>query len=102
MAIVYLKDKNYEELIKEGKVLVDFYADWCGPCKMLTPVLEKFSNQRSDIKILEVDVDERSDLAQKFGILSIPTLFLYKDGELKSQKLGFQTMDMIDEWVNSI
>ena len=72
MEIIHLKNEDFNELIKE-KVLVDFYANWCGPCKMIAPELERVE---SDIKVIKVDVDEYEDLAKKYGIMSIPTLIL--------------------------
>lgn len=100
MNIVHLKEQNYNDLIKEGIVLVDFYAEWCGPCKMLAPALEALSNERTDIKIIKVDVDEQEALARYFGIMSVPTMHLYKDGSLVEERRGYHTLDMLKEWVN--
>jgi thioredoxin 1 len=102
MSIVHIEKQNYDELVKSGLVLVDFYAEWCGPCKMLAPALEALSNQREEIKIVKVDVDEQIDLARHFEIMSVPTMFLYKDGVIVSKKSGYHTLDMLNEWVNSI
>jgi thioredoxin 1 len=100
MSVIHIEKQNYDELIKEGIVLVDFYAEWCGPCKMLAPALEALSNQRGGIKVVKVDVDEQSDLARHFGIMSVPTLFLYKNGVVVAQRSGFQTLDMLNDWIN--
>jgi thioredoxin 1 len=102
MSIIHIEKQNYDELVKSGLVLVDFYAEWCGPCKMLAPALEALSNQREEIKIVKVDVDEQIDLARHFEIMSVPTMFLYKDGVIVSKKSGYHTLDMLNEWVNSI
>jgi thioredoxin 1 len=101
MNILHMKEQNYEELVKEGIVLVDFYADWCGPCKMLGPMLEALANERNDVRIVKVNVDELSDLASQFGIISVPTLYLYKDGIRLSERRGFHTLDMLKDWINS-
>ena len=80
--IKYLKDENFEEEIQKEKVLVDFYADWCGPCKMMGEVLETMDG----IDVLKINTDEHEDLAMKFGVMSIPTLILFKNGkEVKKQ-----------------
>ena len=71
---------EFEELIKEGISFVDFFADWCGPCKMLGPVLEEVSAEYPDIEFAKVNVDENMDLAEKYGIMSIPQIFMFKDG----------------------
>ncbi len=80
---------NFEELTKDGLVLVDFYADWCGPCKMIAPVLEEIDNEEQDLNIVKVNVDEQGALAQQYGVMSIPTLVLFKDGQKVDQLVGF-------------
>lgn len=80
---------NFEELTKDGLVLVDFYADWCGPCKMIAPVLEEIDNEDQDVNIVKVNVDEQGVLAQRYGVMSIPTLVLFKDGQKVDQLVGF-------------
>lgn len=100
MSVIHIEKQNYDELVKGGLVLVDFYAEWCGPCKMLAPSLEALSNERADIKIVKVNVDEQEALAGRFGIMSVPTLFLYKEGNLVAERKGFQTLDMLTEWID--
>ena len=90
MAKMY-NGENFDEIIK-NRVLVDFYADWCGPCKMLSPVLETI-----DANILKVNVDIHEDLATSFGVMSIPTICFFKDGELKEKVIGFRNKEEIDE-----
>ena len=89
-----------KEFIKEGKVLVDFFATWCGPCKMIAPVLEELANDPSfPAKIVKVDVDEAEDAARQFGIQAIPTIMLFEDGVNKKSQLGFMRKDQIIEFV---
>ncbi len=73
----------------DGTVLLDFYADWCGPCKMLSPIIEEVSDEYPAVKFFKVNVDENPDLAVKFGIVSIPTLIVFKNGKIASQKMGY-------------
>jgi thioredoxin 1 len=85
-----IKSAEFEDTIKSGVTLVDFFADWCGPCKMLAPVLEDVSLQYPDIEFVKVNVDENMDLAERFGIMSIPTVYLFKDGEVIGKTGGYQ------------
>ncbi len=90
--IKYLENERFEEEIKEGKILVDFYADWCGPCKMLGMVLEELAREK-DIKILKVNVDRHEELSSRFRIMSIPYIVLFKDGKEIKHNLGFLTKE---------
>ncbi len=85
--------EQFNELIKD-KVLVDFYAEWCGPCKMLAPNLEKL-----DYNILKVDVDKFQDLAISYGVMSVPTLILFKDGKEVNKSIGYLDIDELKEMV---
>lgn len=87
--------QEFDLEIKEGVVLVDFFATWCGPCKMLSPVLEQVSNENPDLKVLKIDVDEVGQLAAAFGIQSIPTLILFKDGNQVDMRLGYQNKNQL-------
>lgn len=93
-----LENENYDELVRKGTVLVDFYATWCGPCKMLMPILEEIDKEL-DIEILEVDVDKYDDLARSFGIMSIPTLMLYKEGEIVKKNVGMMDKTSLIKWI---
>ncbi len=84
--IKYLKEEKLEELVRSGTHLVDFYAEWCGPCKMLGSVLEKME----DVSIIKINVDEHPELATQFGIMSIPVVMVFKDGKEVSKQMGFQ------------
>jgi len=92
------RDEFYE-LIKEGTVLVDFFATWCGPCKMLSPVLEQLS-QEVDTLILKVDVDEVGVVAAQFGIQAVPTLMLFKDGKRVDVRMGYQNKNQLLAFIN--
>lgn len=94
--IKHLKNSNdFNEEVKNGKVLVDFYADWCGPCQMLAPILEEVDF----IDVLKINVDEHQELAAKFGVMSIPTLVLMENGEEVKRDLGFKNLDQIKKMV---
>ena len=95
----HIKEEEFNNVINKELVLVDFYADWCGPCKMLGPVLEELSNQRS-VSVYKINVDETENLARSLGIMSIPTLLLYSNGKLLSRKTGFMSMDQIQNWID--
>lgn len=101
MAIVHVTDQNFTNETAEGLVLADFWAPWCGPCKMIAPVLEEIDGEHSDkVKIVKLDVDENQETAGKFGVMSIPTLLLFKDGEVVDQVVGFQPKEALVELVN--
>ncbi len=95
MEIIHLEKENFNELIKE-KILVDFYADWCGPCRMLAPVLEKVE---SDIKVVKVNIDEFEDIAREYGVMSIPTLILFKDGKEVKKNIGFIDKSKLEDFL---
>lgn len=88
---VLTNSEDFEKIISKGITLIDFYADWCGPCKMLMPILEDIDF----VNVVKVNVDNFPDIATKLGIMSIPTLCFYKDGELKERLIGFKTLDEI-------
>ena len=97
--IKHLNNSNeFENEVKEGLVIVDFYADWCGPCQMLAPVLEDLEKETS-IKIVKINVDEIPDLARQFRIMSIPTLMLFKDGKFTKKELGYMPIERLREFI---
>ena len=99
MAVLHVSKDDFEqEVLKADKpVLVDFWATWCGPCQMLLPVIEELSNEVTDAKICKINVDEESSLAEKYGVMSIPTLVVVKDGRTVSTSVGVQPKDKILE-----
>ena len=96
----YINSNNFDEEISRGKVLVDFYADWCGPCKMMSPVLEEFS-KTTDIQIKKINIDNSEDIAQKYGIMSIPTLILFNDGKEVKKNIGFLNLEDLKKFINN-
>lgn len=92
--------EEFNEFINNDCVIVDFYATWCGPCKMQAPVLEELANSRSEVKIAKVDVDKLQSLAQQYAVMSIPTLLLFKNGNLVDKKIGFTALPLLTEWIN--
>lgn len=95
--IKYLENEKLEDVINKGIWLVDFYADWCGPCKMLGTILENL-----DASILKINVDTHEELSTRFGVMSIPTICFFKDGELKEKVIGFRNKDELEQILKSI
>ena len=97
MAALKLGKSNFKEVIrdKEGIALVDFYAQWCGPCKMLSPVIDELAEEREDVVIGKIDVDLESELASIYNVQSIPTLIVFKDGKEYARSVGYKAKENI-------
>ena len=97
MAILHITKENFEsEVLQSAKpVLVDFFAPWCGPCRMVGPVLEEIAAEREDVAIAKINVDEEPELAQRYGVVSIPTLMVVENGKVKLTSLGFRPKEEI-------
>ena len=90
-----LNEQNFDTEISNGTVLVDFYADWCGPCKMLAPILDEIAEEREDVVVGKVNVDESVVIAARYGIVSIPTLIVFENGTEKKRIVGYTPKDEI-------
>ncbi len=96
MAIMHLTKDNFDSVTSSGLVLVDFWATWCGPCRMQAPILEKLDEQLGDkVKICKLDVDDEPAIAQRFGVMSIPTLMVFRNGEMISKEVGVHTVEQL-------
>ena len=98
MSVLTITKENFEaEVLKSEKtVLLDFWASWCGPCRPLSPVVDEIAAERADIKVGKVNVDEQGELAQQFGVMSIPTLIVFKGGKVDSTSVGVRPKDAIE------
>ncbi|MBR7007754.1 MAG: thioredoxin [Ruminococcus sp.] len=101
MAVLNLTEKNYEqEVMRSDKpVLIDFFATWCGPCSMVSPIVDQIAEERSDLKVCKVDVDDQGELASQFGVSSIPMLVVVKNGKISAQSVGAMPKEKILELV---
>lgn len=99
MSVVKINKNNFEEIVlaKDKTILIDFFADWCAPCKMLAPFVEEIAEENPAIVVGKVNVDEEPELAMQFNISSIPALFVIKDGKIKDSKIGFAPKEVLLE-----
>ena len=96
MAVLKITTENFDEIVSNNKtVLVDFYADWCGPCKMQSPIVDEVADEHSEYAIGKLNVDEDEEIAERFKIVSIPTLLIFKDGELQGKFVGVTSKERI-------
>ena len=101
MPVVFANNSNFQEKVAKGTILLDFYADWCAPCRMIGPVLEQIAEEHEDIGVVKVNVDENIELANQFGVKGIPALFVLKDGKAVAQRAGFMPKDALVDWVRN-
>lgn len=97
MSVITVTKENFqsEVLASDKTVLIDFWAEWCGPCRMLSPVVDEIANEQTDVKVCKVNVDNDPELATQFGVMSIPTLVVIKDGKVVNQSVGVQPKNNI-------
>ena len=103
MSIYTITDSNFDDEIKNSQlpILIDFWAEWCGPCKQIGPILEEIGEAKKDkLKIFKLNVDENPQTPQKFGVRGIPTLMLFKDGKLIDTKVGSLPKNMLESWID--
>ncbi|MBQ3511779.1 MAG: thioredoxin [Bacilli bacterium] len=91
------KENEFEEIIKNEKVLVDFYATWCGPCQLLSPILEELEKENKELTIVKIDVDKNENLARKHGVMSIPTIEIYNKGNLVNKQVGLLSKEELED-----
>lgn len=98
MSVITIRKENFvsEVLNSDRPVLLDFYADWCGPCRMVSPIVSEIADERSDIKVGKINVDEQPELAAQFQVMSIPTLAVMKNGKLENQVIGYRPKEQIE------
>ena len=101
MEIMKVSKENFEKevLQSDKKVLIDFYADWCGPCKMLSPIVAEFAKENDTVKVVKINIDENEELAVQYGVMSIPTLVVVENGEAKNTSIGLISKSEIEELV---
>ena len=97
MSVIEVTEENFQsEVLQSNKtVLIDFWAQWCGPCRMLSPVVDEIANEQTQIKVCKINVDNEPELATQFGVMSIPTLVVIKDGKVVNQSVGVQPKENI-------
>ena len=101
MELTHLNDSNFKQETKDGLVVVDFFATWCGPCQILGPIMEDVQDKLQDVKVFKVDVDENEHTARDFGVMSIPTIVVLKNGTEIDRHVGLMNRDSLLEWINS-
>ena len=102
MSVLHITKENFEnEVLKSDRpVLLDFWAGWCGPCRMVSPIIDEIAEETTDKKVCKINVDEQPELAQAFGVMSIPTLVVMKDGEVVGQSVGVKSKEAILQMLN--
>lgn len=101
--VIHLEDENFFGFVSKGVTLVDFYAEWCGPCRMLSPILEKVAESlKGKANIVKVDTDKATETAAKFSVTSVPTLVLFKDGKEVNRAVGLKDESSLEEFISAV
>ena len=100
MAIIHGDDNSFKNLINDKVVVVDFFATWCGPCKMLSPVIDELANKYPDISFVKIDVDDCPNISKEYGIMSVPTLLKFENGQLIDKKIGYLNIYEFEKWIS--
>ena len=101
MAVITINDSNINKMItKDEKVVIDCFAEWCGPCKMLSPIIDELAEETNDTKFYKINIDDNYDTVSKYEIMSIPTILVFKNGELKNTSLGFKSKEELKEVIS--
>jgi thioredoxin 1 len=99
MEVIELEEKDFKDKIKGKKVVIDCYATWCGPCRMLSPIVDEVAKESKDIDFYKLDVDEAEEVAREYGIMSIPTILVFEDGKLSKTHTGFLPKEELEEFI---
>ena len=97
MSVIEINETEFSEKIQSGKVLIDCYAPWCGPCKMLSPIIDELAEEISEVEFYKINIDDASEVTDKYEIVSIPTILYFENGKLKTSSVGFKSKDELKE-----
>jgi thioredoxin 1 len=100
--MIDIEESQFKDAVANGITVVDFWAEWCGPCKMLTPILEELDSEMDGVKFIKVDADANSDLAAALGVASIPSVFIFKDGEPVANQIGAKPKALMRKFIESV
>ena len=100
MEVIEIKEKEFKDIIKKGgKILIDCYAPWCGPCKLLSPIIDELAKEVDSCEFYKLNVDDAEEISQEYGIMSIPTILVFENGELKEKAIGFKQKEELKELI---
>ena len=99
MEVLEITENEFDEKIKNNKVLIDCYAPWCGPCRALSPIIDEIAGENENVTFYKLNVDNANNVARQFGIMSIPNILVFENGELKNKSVGFKGKEQIEEMI---